>query len=109
MKTTDIQSVKQVGNQLFHQRNGKWVRIRRVFNRAIADELDENNVELPFQWNQDIDIEWAGHPNWYFTISKHILPFLSHPAIPTSTILSEIEQIPASLEPFVVKPLFAFA
>lgn len=109
MKTTDIQSVKKQGNALFHQRNGKWVRIRRIFNRAIADELDDNLAKLPFNWYDDIDVEWAGHPNWYFKISKHILPFLKHDAIPASHILSECEQIPDSLEPFVLKPLFSFA
>ena len=23
-----------------------------------------------------MDVEWAGHPNWYFRVSKHSLPFL---------------------------------
>lgn len=109
MKTTDIQSVKKEGNALFHQRNGKWIRIRRIFNRAIADELDDNSVKLPFNWYDDIDVEWAGHPNWYFKMSKYILPFLCHDSVPASHVLSDLKQIPDSLEPFVLKPLFAFA
>ena len=109
MKTTDIESVKQEGTSLFHLRNGKWIKIRRIFNRAIADELDDNLVKLPFQWNQELDVEWAGHPNWYFDISKNILPHIEHEAVPISCILSDLQQIPDSLEPFVLKPLFAFA
>ena len=109
MKTTDIQSVKKNGNTLYHQRNGKWVRIRRIFNRAIADELDDYSVKLPFNWFDEIDVEWAGHPNWYFKMSKHVLPYLSHESIPPSHLLSELKQIPNSLEPFVLKPLFAYS
>ena len=78
MKTTDIESVKREGTALYHQRNGKWVRIRRIFNRAIADELVEKSAKVPFDWRDDLNIEWAGHPNWYFLISKQSLPFIKH-------------------------------
>ena len=76
MKTTDIESVKREGTALYHQRNGKWVRIRRIFNRAIADELVEKSAKVPFDWRDDLNIEWAGHPNWYFLISKQSLTFI---------------------------------
>ena len=109
MKTTDIESVKREGNVLYHQRNGKWVRIRRIFNRAIADELVEKSAKVPFDWRDDLNIEWAGHPNWYFLISKQSLPLIKHSAIPKSIFLSDLQDIPHSLEPFVLKPLFAFA
>ena len=109
MKTTDIEMVKKEGNSLFHQRNGKWVKIRRIFNRAIADELVEHSAKVPFDWRDDLDIEWAGHPNWFFLISKQSMPLIKHPSIPKSTVLSDIKEIPSSLEPFVLKPLFAFA
>jgi len=109
MKTTDIESIKKEGNALYHQRNGKWVRIRRIFNRAIADELVETSAKVPFDWRDELDIEWAGHPNWYFLMSKQSLPRISHPTIPNTLFLSELQDIPDSLEPFVLKPLFAFA
>ncbi len=109
MKTTDIETVKKEGNSLFHQRNGKWVKIRRIFNRAIADELVEHSAKVPFDWRDSLDIEWAGHPNWFFLISKQSMPLIEHPSIPKSIILSELMEIPISLEPFVLKPLFAFA
>jgi hypothetical protein len=37
------------------------------------------------------------------------MPLIEHPSIPKSMILSELKEIPPSLEPFVLKPLFAFA
>lgn len=109
IQTTDIEHVKKEGNKLYHKRHGKWVQIKRVFNRAIVDELQEKQAKLNFHWNEDLDIEWAGHPNWYFTISKNSMPYLKHQSIPTTVFLSEIENFPDNLEPFVLKPLFAFS
>jgi hypothetical protein len=106
---TDICSVRKEGNTLLHQRNGKWVEIRRIFNRAIADELDENKVVIPFQWTDQLNVEWAGHPNWYFRISKHSMPYLKHKAVPKTYFLNDLQSIPDNLEPFVLKPLFSFA
>ncbi len=109
VQETNIRDVRKEGRQLYHQRNGKWVPLRRIFNRTIIDELDEMGVEIPFRWTDDLDVEWAGHPNWYFRISKHSLPHLKHKSVPTSTLLSEMEYIPDSLENYVLKPLFSFA
>lgn len=109
METTDILSVKKEGRTLYHQRNGQWVPIRRIFNRAIIDELDEQGAELPFAWNDDIDVEWAGHPNWYFRISKYALPYLSGKAVPRTLFLSELRDIPEDRENYVLKPLYSFA
>ncbi len=109
IQTTDIEQVKKEGNKLFHQRNGKWVQLKRVFNRAIVDELQEKHAKLNFHWNEELDIEWAGHPNWFFTISKNSMPYLKHQSIPKTVFLSEIENIPDNLEPFVLKSLFSFS
>lgn len=109
IQTTDIEHVKKEGNKLYHKRHGKWVQIKRVFNRAIVDELQEKQAKLNFHWNEELDIEWAGNPNWYFTISKNSMPYLKHQTIPTTVFLSEIENFLDNLEPFVLKPLFAFS
>ena len=53
------------------------IEIRRIYNRAIADELIVRKIQLPFDWTAEWDVEWAGHPNWYFLISKFSLPWLS--------------------------------
>ena len=52
-------------------------------------------------------MEWAGHPNWYFRISKFSLPFLNHPSVPETRFLSE--GVPHDLENWVLKPLYSFA
>jgi hypothetical protein len=74
----DIRSLEAVGNKL-HYRNGSGglVPIHRIYNRAIADELMARNVRLPFDLAHAWDVEWAGHPNWYFLISKFSIPWLS--------------------------------
>jgi hypothetical protein len=74
----DIRSLEAVGNRL-HYRNGsgQLVPIHRIYNRAIADELMARDVQLPFDLAHAWDVEWAGHPNWYFLISKFSIPWLS--------------------------------
>ncbi len=106
---TDICSVKKEGNRLYHQRNGRWVQIRRIFNRAIIDELDDQGAVLPFDWRDDLDVEWAGHPNWYFRISKFALPYLRGSAVPTTHFISDLTHIPDDLHKYVLKPLYSFA
>ena len=48
------------------------------------------------------------HPNWFFKVSKYILPHLEHQYIPKSFFLSEFPST-ERLEDFVLKPLFSFA
>jgi hypothetical protein len=74
----DIRELEPSG-QTLHYRNslGKRVPIRRIYNRAIADELISRGVRLPFDLTAHWDVEWAGHPNWYFLISKFSIPYLT--------------------------------
>jgi hypothetical protein len=54
-------------------------------------------------------VEWAGHPNWYFKISKFSLPYLRHPCVPETHFLDRMTAIPDDLNDWVLKPLFSFA
>ena len=54
-------------------------------------------------------MEWVTHPNWFYRISKFTMPFLSGDCIPKTQFLHKINQIPANLENYVLKPLFSFA
>ena len=74
----DIATVVPIGRKL-HYRDaaGGLVPIHRIYNRAIADEMIARRIELPFRLTDDWDVEWAGHPNWYFLISKYSVPWLS--------------------------------
>lgn len=99
------------GKQLFYKNEvGDEILVKRIYNRVIFDELDlRTDLKLNFNFSDDLDVEWAGHPNWFFRISKFILPFLKGKYFIESTLLSELKQIPEDLENYVLKPLFSFS
>jgi hypothetical protein len=105
----NIRNVRKRGNRLFYEQAGREIPIHRIYNRAIADELIRKQVPLAFDFRDDLNVEWAGHPNWFFRISKFSLPYLHHPSVPRSQFLSEVSELPANPEQFVLKPLFSFA
>ena len=88
---------------------GKSIQINRIYNRVIFDELDKiEGLETEFDFREDIDVEWITHPNWFFKISKYILPKLKHKFVPKSYFLPDFPET-EQLENFVLKPLFSFA
>ncbi len=107
--TVAIDAVSKRGRQLFYLREGREIPIRRIYNRVIVDELVRKNVQFNFDYRDELDVEWAGHPNWFFRLSKFSLPFLNHPAVPRSWFLNQLPEYPTDLENFVLKPLFSFA
>jgi hypothetical protein len=107
--TVAINDVIKRGNQLFYQHAGRETRIQRIYNRVIVDELIRKNVPFNFDYRDDLEVEWAGHPNWFFRLSKFSLPFLDHPSVPRSWFLNQLNEYPSDLENFVLKPLFSFA
>ncbi len=109
VRTVDIEAIKKQGSHLYYERNGGRVPIRRIYNRAIVDELQRKGVKLGFDWRDDLDVEWAGHPNWYFRISKFSIPFLRHESVPKTWFLDRLEQIPDDLQNYALKPLYSFA
>ena len=109
VRAVDITSLVKDGSRLLYRRDGRLVPVRRIYNRAIVDELLRRNVTPPFDYRDELDVEWAGHPNWYFRISKFSLPWLKHPSVPRTWFLDELEEMPADRENFVLKPLYSFA
>jgi hypothetical protein len=109
VKTVDIQAIKKHGSQLHYESNGIRIPIRRIYNRSIVDELQRKNVKLAFDWRDDLDVEWAGHPNWYFRISKFSIPYLQHASVPKTWFLDRLEKIPDDLQNYALKPLYSFA
>ncbi len=101
--------VEKRGRELWYERDGRKTRILRVYNRVIVDELVEKKVELPFRFTEELDVQWAGHPNWFFRWSKHALPGLRHPLVPEARLLSDFDRPPDDLERWVLKPLFSFS
>jgi len=82
IKTVSITDVKKLGNFLYYEKQRQKVPIQRIYNRAIVDEVIRKNLRLPFTSTDDLEVEWAGHPNWYFRMSKFSLPFLKHECVP---------------------------
>ena len=107
--TVDITAIRKEGQRLYYERDGKRVPIRRIYNRAIVDELERKGVKLAFDWRDDLDVEWAGHPNWYFRISKFSIPYLKHESVPKTWFLDGLDTIPEDLENYALKPLYSFA
>jgi hypothetical protein len=107
--TVDITEIEKRGNELFYDRGGQRTPIRRIYNRAIVDELVRKKLKLSFNFTDELEVEWAGHPNWYFRMSKFSLPFLHHKCVPKTSFLDRVEPVPQDLENYVIKPLFSFA
>ena len=101
----------QKGKKLFYTNDkGIEIEVKRIYNRVIFDELDlRTDLQLNFDFSADLDVEWAGHPNWFFRISKFILPCLKGKYFIETTLLSDLKEIPTDLENYVLKPLFSFS
>ena len=109
VRPVDIVDIRKEGSRLYYERGGKRIPIRRIYNRTIVDELERKQVRLNFDWRDDLDVEWAGHPNWYFRISKFSIPYLKHASVPKTWFLDRLTEIPRDLENYALKPLYSFA
>lgn len=109
VKAACITTIKKRGNKLFYRRNGKEIPIHRIYNRVIVDEFIKKGIQTEFDFRDELQVEWAGHPNWYFRLSKFSLPFVQHRTVPRATFLDQLERYPEDLHNFVLKPLFSFA
>ena len=109
----DILSLVKRGRRLFYRKKegGREIEIevRRIYNRCIVDELERKGVTLPFDLRDELDVEWAGHPNWYFRISKFSIPYLKHPSVPKTWFLDQLGGIPLDHHNYLLKPLYSFA
>ena len=106
-----VTEIIKKGRQLYYKnKNGLEIQVKRIYNRVIFDELElRKDLNLSFSFSDDLDIEWAGHPNWFFRISKFILPMLKGKYFIETTLLSDLKEIPTDLENYVLKPLFSFS
>lgn len=109
VKPVCISEIKKVGNKLYYIYNGKKTEIHRIYNRVIFDELLRKKIEYGFDFRDHLDVEWAGHPNWFFKVSKHSLPLIKGTFAPESYYLDQIDNYPDDLENYVLKPLYSFA
>ena len=109
IKTVCLTKVKKEGKKLFYEQDGKLIPINRIYNRVIFDEIDNiPDLQTEFDFREDVDVKWITHPNWFFKISKYILPLLEHESVPKSYFVPDFPST-EKLEDFVLKPLFSFA
>jgi hypothetical protein len=107
--TVNIRDIVKKEKRLFYRQDRDLIAIDRIYNRAIADELIKTDVQLPFSFRDELEVEWAGHPNWFFRLSKFSLPYLRHPAVPQTSFLDGLTSLPDDVENRVLKPLYSFA
>lgn len=129
----DIATLEPEGDRLHYRTpKGRLIPVKRIYNRAIADELIARNIHLPFDITAPWNVQWAGHPNWYFLISKFSLPWLTQqgagPVVPPAVFLRDFLEgsgrdtlaragvpMPAEIhsgtvyDQLLLKPLFSFA
>ncbi len=109
IKTVCISEIIKRENKLFYQLNGREIPIDKIYNRVIYDELKRKEINYNFRFTEELDVKWIGHPNWFFKISKYSLPFIKSKYNPSTYFLNELDEYPADLEQYVLKPLFSFA
>jgi hypothetical protein len=89
---------------------GQEVEIQKIYNRVIFDELyQRDDLKMQFSFTDELDVEWIGHPNWFYRISKYLMPYLKNKYVPETVFLQELTALPEDLENYVLKPLFSFA
>ena len=109
--TMDLMDVIQEGKELYYLDDGKKVRIKRIYNRVIFDDLFQQPADVQQKgamFQQELDVTWVPHPNWFYRLSKYTLPFIQHPFVPETHFLNGMQR-PDDLQNYVVKPLFSFA
>lgn len=100
------------GKEIFYKRNGEKIKVKRIYNRVIFDDLQQQTTHIQEKGKilfEEADVLWIPHPDWFYRISKFTLPFIHHAYVPETTFLSDIKEMPVNLDEYVLKPLFSFA
>jgi hypothetical protein len=112
VKTVCLTEIIKEGKNLFYINEGKKTPIYRIYNRIIFDELLHQPLVIQEKgklFQEELNVQWIPHPNWFYRISKFGLPFIKHPHVPETHFLNELKKLPEDLENYVIKPLFSFA
>ena len=99
-------------HHLYYERAGNKIKIDRIYNRIVLDELKNQTKEIQEKGallQNNLEIEWVTHPHHFFRISKFLLPFLKHLYIPKTQFVDQLTEAPTTLEKYILKPLFSFA
>ncbi len=109
IRSVCVTKIKKRGRQLFYERDGTETRVERIYNRVIFDELERRpDLKLPFSFQEELDLAWIAHPNWYYRISKHSLPFIKT-AYTSPCFFADEFPSDQKIDNYVLKPLYSFA
>ena len=109
IRSVCLTKLRKKGRQLFYEHEGREVRIERIYNRVIFDELERRpDLKVAFSFQDELDVTWIPHPNWYYRISKHSLPFLKTRHTSPAYFADEFPPN-ESVGDYVLKPLYSFA
>jgi len=104
-----VTRIKKRGRELFCDRDGRETRIERIYNRVIFDELSRRpDLKMQFRFQDEFDVTWIAHPNWYYRISKHSLPFIKTAHTSPAFFADELPT-DEEIDNYVLKPLYSFA
>jgi hypothetical protein len=109
--TVCLTELVQEGKDLFYEKAGRKIPVHRIYNRVIFDDLFQQPEWVQEKgkiFQQELNVTWVPHPNWFYRLSKYTLPFIRHPYVPETHFLDQVS-MPSDLEHYVVKPLFSFA
>jgi len=111
IKVLCITKLRKEGKRLYYlDEGGRQITIHKIYNRVIFDELERRrDLDLEFSFGDEVDVEWVGHPNWFFRISKFTMPLISSKYVPECYYLDKLDAYPEDLSSFVLKPLYSFA
>ena len=109
IRSVCVTKVKKRGCELFYERDGTETRVERIYNRVIFDELERRpDLRLQFSFQDEFDVAWIAHPNWYYKISKHSLPFIKT-AHTSPAFFADEFPADENIDNYVLKPLYSFA
>jgi hypothetical protein len=111
IKVLCVSALKKRGRKLYYLNDDdSEVPVKRIYNRVIFDELRQrDDLKREFSFRDEVDVEWVGHPSWFFRISKYTMPLLRSPYVPESYFLHQLDKLPDDLDQYVLKPLYSFA
>ncbi len=107
-----LEDLERDGRVLFYRSaDGRRIPVKRIYNRVILDELLARDApSYAYSFREEVDVEWAAHPDWFLRISKHSLPLLARCAhVPEALFASEYGSGSRDLREYVLKPLYSFS
>ena len=84
VRTVGAHQLVRRGEKLYAPLGNELIRVRRIYHRVVFDELRQYGAALPFDYREELDVEWVAHPNWYWIWSKYTLPLIEIVSVPSS-------------------------